>query len=227
MEHRMGMAQRRMRRMTVHWGPHSRTHLALLPIFDSSYKVLGMVGLDADAEQHPVWYPGNPLTVEPRRMVFKSSLSDAPPQWNEIEPGLLEDSYFHDPWGAIHALVPRVPGAPSLEGAVNLAGNRIRGQPIMDVVYEPTLHRVRALQLRGRWGRSRTVPILRLPGLRESLERGPVPQLDVDAYGPPPERPEGWISKLLRRVVEPLLQEPPPERPGWPPQPERPGRGRR
>lgn len=207
-----GIPQRRLRRMTVHWGPHTREHLALVPIFDGGYKVLGLVGLDASPESAPVWYPGPPLVMERRRMMFKSSLSDMPPSWGEMDPGLLEDTYFHDPWGAIQALVPLVPDAPSLEGALNLAGNRIQGRPIVDVVFEPPLHRVRAMELRGRWGRTRTVPILRMPALAQAVEKGAVQPLDVSAFGAPPSRPEGWINRLLRRLVEPLLTNQPPER---------------
>lgn len=199
MSQRTGLEQRRLRRITVQWGPQTREHLAVVPLFDAGYKVLGVVGLDADTE--PMWYPGPPLIVEPRRLVFKSSLSDASPAWDEVPEGMLEGCYFHDAWGAVQVLVPQLPGAPSLRDSVNLAGNRIQGRPIQDVIFEPPLHRVRAFLLRRRWGRAQPVSVLMLPPLAQCLERSAVPPLDLSAMVPPPPRPEGRIDRVLRAIV--------------------------
>jgi hypothetical protein len=202
MDDRYGIEQRLLRRVSVRWGPQERRHLAMVPLFDPGYKVLGLVGLDSDAP--PRWYPGVPLTVERGRMVFRSSLSTASPEWSDVPPELLTECYFLDPWGAILALVPHVPGGPSLAGAVNLAGCRIRGERIVDIVFEPALHRVRALQLRGRWRRSGRVQVLRLPPLSQCLQRPTVPQLDAAALGAPPERPQGMLERFVRVLAQPL-----------------------
>ena len=200
---RYGIEQRRLRRVTVRWGPQERRHLALVPVFDAGYKVLGMVGMDSDSP--PMWYPGVPLIVEPGRMTFKSSLSTSSPEWSEVPPELLEACYFLDPWGAILALVPHLTGAPPLDGAVNLVGGRIQGERIVDLVFEPALHRVRAFVLRGRWHRQHRVPVLRLPALAQCLQRPRVPQLDVAALGAPPERPQGRLEQIVRVLGQPLL----------------------
>jgi hypothetical protein len=199
MNDRHGTSQRKLYNLRVQWGPQELRHLAVIPVFDRGYKVLGLVGLDS--ERPPVWYPGVPLVVQPRLLVMRSSLSDASPEWHEVEPGHLENVCFFDSWGAILALVPKMPGAPSLAGSVNLVGGRIRGQRIVDVIYESSLHRVRALRLRPAWGRARDVPILRIPALWENLEQSLVQPLDLEAFGPPPARPESWIERIARLVT--------------------------
>jgi hypothetical protein len=198
MDDRTGVAHRRLTNLRVHWGPQVREHLAVVPLFEGGYRVLGLVGLAADAD--PVWYPGVPLVVQRKQLVFRSSHSEASPQWSEVPPGLLEGVYFLDPWGAILSLVPRLPGAPSLEGAVNLATAQVRGERPVDLLYEPALHRVRAIRLRGRWGGSHLVSVLRLPALAECTVRDVVPQLDITALGPPPQRPESWVERIVRRL---------------------------
>ena len=182
---RTGIAQRTLRRVRVLWGPQERRHEALIPVFDRGYKVLGLVGLDANGTLS--WYPGVPLMVERGRLRFKSSLSDASPAWSEVPAGLLEGSCFLDSWGAIQALLPRQPGAPSLAGSLNLTGQRIRGRWIVDVVFEPGLHRVRAFVLAGRWGRGERIGVMRLPALAQSLRPARAEPLDATAIGPPPE----------------------------------------
>jgi hypothetical protein len=217
------LAQRRLRRFRVYWGPQVLRHEALVPVFDGSYKVFGLIALDAEAP--PTWYPGAPLTVERRLLLFRSSLSEAPPRWRDVPPELLQACFYFDPWGAIETLLPAVAGAPSMAQATNLAASRIHGERVADVLFEPTLHRVRALMLRRGWGLAHRVEVLRLPPLRQIARRadpppwagaaaalsqagmgagtpqaGPAagaPQASL-AAGAPPEQPQGWFARAAR-----------------------------
>jgi len=194
---RTGITQRQLQRVTVHWGPQQRRHMALVPLFDAGYKVLGLAGLDMVGA--PLWYPGVPLTVERRRLVFRSSLSDASPQWSEAPAEALDHCYFFDTWGAVQVLVPREPGAPAFAHAVNLAGNRIQGERVLDVIFEPALHRVRAFLLRGRWGRRHEVLVFRVRALERAVRFGPAPIPDA-APTVPPAAPSGWMGRLMRAL---------------------------
>lgn len=162
-----GIEQHDLQRLAVRWGPNERPYRLIVPLFDSGYKVLGLAAVDRDLRV--TWYPGAPWKVEPRQLAYKDLGTEGPPPWSEVPTGLLEGCYFFDPSGVITLMVPRQPGAPSLAGAVNLAGTSLRGQPVQDVVFESALHRVRALTLRGRWGRPQRVSVMRLGPLPRGL----------------------------------------------------------
>lgn len=162
-----GTEQRTLQRLTVQWGPQVRRYRVVVPFFDAGYKVLGLAAVGSDFGV--TWYPGAPWKVEPHRLAYKDLGLDAPPPWSEVPTGLLERAYFFDPTGAIALMLPRQPGAPSLAGAVNLTGTSLRGQSVQDIVFEPALHRVRALMLGGRWGRVQRVSVMRLGALPRGL----------------------------------------------------------
>jgi hypothetical protein len=196
-----GIEQRSLRRFGVRWGAELRRHDALVPLFDEACRVLGLVGLDVMTGV--TWYPGVPLTVERRALIFKVGHLAAPPAWSEVPPGLLERCGYFDRSGLLAVLMALQPGAPSLAGALNLAGRRIGEGRVVDAIYEPTLHRVRALALRGRWGRVRRVSILRLPGLAAALRAGPQrAALSAPMVVPLAGRPGAArrLVRLLRRL---------------------------
>lgn len=207
MSYAIGVQQRTLRRTLCQWGDQSRTHFVLVPFFHSDYKVIGIVGWSPNEE--PVWYPGVPVTVARRRLVFKGSLTELPPPWAELPADTFDGAYYHDSWGALKAEIQMMPGAPSLERAANLAGSRLSGRIIVDVMFERPLHRVRAFVLKGRFFRNRIVSILSMPALTEALQppaktKARAPTLDAVSL-----RREGWITRLIRKALAPNLRVPP------------------
>ena len=207
MSYAIGVQQRTLRRTLCQWGDQSRTHFVLVPFFHSDYKVIGIVGWSPNEE--PVWYPGVPLIVDRRRLVFKNSATELPPPWAELPADTFDGAYYHDSWGALKAEIQMMPGAPSLERAANLAGSRLSGRRILDVLFEPPLHRVRAFVLKERFFRNRTVSIMSMPALTEALQppaktKARAPTLDAVSL-----RREGWITRLIRKALAPNPRAPP------------------
>ena len=207
MSYAIGVQQRTLRRTLCQWGDQSRTHFVLVPFFHSDYKVIGIVGWSPNEE--PVWYPGVPVTVDRRRLVFKNSLTELPPPWAELPADTFDGAYYHDSWGALKAEIQMMPGAPSLERAANIAGSRLSGRRILDVLFEPPLHRVRAFVLKGQFFRNRTVSIMSMPALTEALQppaktKARAPTLDAVSL-----RREGWITRLIRKALAPNPRAPP------------------
>ena len=207
MSYAMGVQQRTLRRTLCQWGDQSRTHFVLVPFFHSDYKVIGIVGWSPNED--PVWYPGVPVTVERRRLVFKGSLTKLPPPWAELPANAFDEAYYHDSWGALKAEIQMMPGAPSLERAANLAGSRLSGRIIVDVMFERPLHRVRAFVLKGRFFRNRTVSIMSMPALTEALQPPAKTEARTPALDAVPLPREGWITRLIRKALAPNLRVPP------------------
>ncbi len=207
MSYAIGVQQRTLRRTLCQWGDQSRTHFVLVPFFHSDYKVIGIVGWSPNEE--PVWYPGVPVIVERRRLVFKDALTALPPPWAELPANAFDEAYYHDSWGALKAEIQMMPGAPSLERAANLAGSRLSNRRILDVLFEPPLHRVRAFVLKGQFFRNRTVSIMSMPALAEALQTPT--EKDERARAPivVPPRKEGWITRLIRKALAAILRAPP------------------
>lgn len=158
-------------------------HPALLPIFGTDYKVRGMVGLLPLAP--PLWYPGSPVAVTSERLVFKDTDYAEPLPIAELlalegeqaqdEAERWKDALVFDPTRRIerwlrHSAAGRQDSM--LPAPRNIAGQLLLGQPVLDVVYEPSLHRVRGFWVRRNWYSRHELSALGIPALRESLGSG-------------------------------------------------------
>ena len=162
--------QRDLRKMECVWGKQIHQHLLVLPLFHADHKVQGMIGFSS--RQHPLWYPGAPVAVERRRLIFKAAFYDRPPPWGEVERDLFRGAYYFDSWLAVANWWPRLPDAPSTEGGVNLALATIRSHSIAEVYFEPSLHRLRALELRESFFRTRRADVFSLPSFADFIVPG-------------------------------------------------------
>ena len=140
---------------------------------------------------------------------FQKLPTKLPPPWAELPANTFDETYYHDSWGALKAEIQMMPGAPSLERAANLAGSRLSGHLILDVLFERPLHRVRAFVLRGRFFRNRTVSIMSMPALTEALQPPAKAKARARALDAVPLRREGWITRLIRKALAPNLRAPP------------------
>jgi hypothetical protein len=198
MDGTIGMRQRNLRRMDCYWGDAHTRHAALVPFFHNDYRVRGLVGYAVG--EPPRWYPGVPVVVERRRLIFKTAEREHPPAWSELEREHFAGAFFHDPWGMLEAMLSVIPDTPPMLDAMNLAGRRLQGRPVHDVIFEPPLHRVRAFEVRSGFFGTRTISILSMPALIESLDVRP-------SRGAPPEGPEtrarreGWLAGRVRKAL--------------------------
>lgn len=195
--------QRTLRNVECVWGRQITKHLLVMPLFRADHKVLGMIGFSS--REDPLWYPGSPIAVERRRLTFKDAFYDHPPPWAEVERDLFQGAYYFDIWQALASWWPQVPDAPSPEGGVNLALATIRSQSIAEVYFEPSLHRVRALDLRESFFRVRRTDVFSLPSFVDSI----VPEgaarrgRDGSAPGKAP-KPGGLLARLARQAISGL-----------------------
>ena len=203
MNYRDGITQRSLRRLECHWGNSVRKHQLLVAVFHSDHKVKGFIGFSV--EENPVWYPGVPLIVTRNRLTFKSANQDRPPAWGEVERELFQGVYFFDAWGALASVLPAVPDAPPLAGGINLARATVESRPIVDVVFEPHLHRLRALLVRHRGFFTRRMEVMTLGAFAEVIQSGKRPRgMDYGkgpASGNPPPVQEGFFTRWLRRAL--------------------------
>lgn len=207
------IGQRNLRRVICVWGDVEREHQLLLPLFGKDHKVRGLIGFSAQAP--PVWYPEIPVMTQGRRMGFKSAYREHPPPWEEVERDLFEGCYYFDIWSAMAGVLPTVPGAPSIYGSVNLARARLLGRPILDVFFEPQLHRVRTLLVRERWWRKRHYDVLMLPAFAEAIDAPAAPDAVLaglagagSGYDMVPMR-AGWLLRMLRDSLAKNKTKPP------------------
>jgi hypothetical protein len=223
MERPTGVSQRELRRITCRWGPHAERHAALVPFFGKDYRVFGMLGISLG--RMPVWYPGAPVSVSPGQLRYKDVLTERPPALATLEPGLFRGAYYLDPWRMLGGMMAMLEGAPGLDQAVNLAGRRLQGRPLLDVVYEPPLHRVRAFIVKRGWLGSERRSVLRMPALAEALD--PLPRTVRGPMAPAGLGQEGGtaLKRAARDMLEPgLPEEEAPLEPGPGPEPAAPER---
>jgi len=169
-----------------------------VPFFHNSYKVFGLVGYAAG--ESPRWYPGVPVSVERQRLIFKTAEMEHPPAWSELDRDHFAGAFYHDPWAMLATMLPLVPDAPPMLDAMNLAGRRLQGRPVHDAIFEPPLHRVRAVEVRAGFFGTRTVSILSMPALIEALDVKPTRGAPPEDPAPRPGR-EGWLARRVRKTL--------------------------
>ena len=212
----VGTRQMSLRRITCHWGDHRQAHAALVPFFRGDYKVFGMLGFSLGTL--PVWYPSVPLNAEGGQCRFKDGEMEQPPALHDLEPGLFQGAFYFDPWRVVAPAFRSGEGFPDFNGTVNLAVRTIQRRPIVDVLLERHLHRVRGLVLRMRLLRSRAISVLALPALAEALD--PVVEGREKRLGGEPKsalRRGGITERLMRILAGPKAQVFSPEAPALPP----------
>ena len=195
----VGTRQMSLRRITCHWGDHRQAHAALIPFFRGDYKIFGMLGFSLGIP--PVWYPSVPLSVERGLFRFKDSETEQPPALHDLEPELFQGAFYFDPWRVVAPAFRSGEGFPDFNSAVNLAARTIQRRPIVDVLLERHLHRVRGLVLRMGFLRSRAISVLTLPALAEALD--PVVEGREKRLGGEPKGAlqRGGITERLMRIL--------------------------
>ncbi|MCH7478551.1 MAG: hypothetical protein IIA14_10690 [SAR324 cluster bacterium] len=212
----VGTRQMSLRRITCHWGDHRQAHAALIPFFRGDYKVFGMLGFSLGTP--PVWYPSVPLNAELGLCRFKDNETEQPPALRDLAPELFQGAFYFDPWRVVAPAFRSGEGFPDFNGAVNLAARTIQRRPILDVLLERHLHRVRGLVLRMGLLRSRAISVLTLPALAEALD--PVVEGREKRLGGEPRsalRRGGITERLMRILAGPKAQAVRQEAPALPP----------
>lgn len=208
----VGTRQMSLRRITCLWGDHRQSHSALIPFFRGDYKVFGMLGFSLGTP--PVWYPSVPMNAERGLCRFKDSETEQPPALHDLEPELFQGAFYFDPWRVVAPAFRSAEGFPDFNGVVNLAARTIQRRPILDVLLERHLHRVRGLMLRMGLLRSRALSVLTLPALAEALD--PVVEGREKRPGGEPRsalRRGGITERLMRILAGPKGQASRPEVP--------------
>jgi hypothetical protein len=208
-----GVRQEELRRVTCQWGDYSRSHSAILPFFQADYKVFGLMGFSLGTA--PAWYPGVPVHIEKRMLLFKDAYADAPPPLAGLDEETFADAYYYDPWRVLAAVFATEPGFPPLAGALNLADQKLLGKPITDLLFEAQLHRLRGFVLKGWLFRVHRISTLQIPNLAEAIE--PL----GDQGRPRPGMPQDLGEFLKRLLGTGRRAPPPPPEPGGEPSPKR------
>ena len=205
---------RSLRRYECRWGDFSRKHHLVIPIFQANHKVKGFLGFSV--EDFPVWYPGIPIIVERKRLVFKSAYDDRPPSWGEVDRELFADAYFFDPWDAVASVLPRISQAPPLKGGINLARATLQSRPMIDVYFEPALHRLRAIEVVDWLIFKRRIDVTTLPAFPEAIEtsrNSSVIRVEgAQRASYPKSRREGFVTRFLRNALTEKRPTPPPDK---------------
>ncbi|MCH7479183.1 MAG: hypothetical protein IIA14_13920 [SAR324 cluster bacterium] len=212
----VGTRQMSLRRITCHWGDDRQTHAALIPFFREDYKVFGMLGFSLGTP--PVWYPSVPLNAEGGHCRFKDSETEKPPALGDLEPGLFQGAFYFDPWRVVAPAFRAGEGFPDFNSTVNLAVRTIQRRPIVDVLLERHLHRVRGLVLKRGLLRSRAISVLTIPPLAKALD--PVVEgreKRLGGEGASALRRGGITERLMRILAGPKAQTFSPEAPAIPP----------
>ena len=212
----VGTRQMSLRRITCLWGDHRQSHSALIPFFRGDYKVFGMLGFSLGTP--PVWYPSVPMNAERGLCRFKDSETERPPALHELEPELFQGAFYFDPWRVVAPAFRSGEGFPDFSGAVNLAARTIQRRPILDVLLERHLHRVRGLVLKRGLLRSRAISVLTIPPLAAALD--PVVEgreKRLGGEGGSALRRGGITERLMRILAGPKAQTFSPEAPAVPP----------
>ena len=196
--------QRALRKMECVWGKQTRQHSLVMPLFHADHKVRGMIGFSS--REDPLWYPGPPAAVEGHRLTFKDAFYDHPPPWGELERDFFQGVYYFDSWLAVANWWPELSDAPSAEGGVNLALATIRSQSISEVYFEPSLHRVRALDLRESFFRTRRTDVFSLPSFADSIVPGGAARRKQGGLSQAPD-PAAGEGGLLVRMFRQALRE--------------------
>lgn len=165
-----GTPQRRLHRVRCGWGREEHGHQVAYPVFDSGYKVLGILAYTLG--EPPLWYAAVPNHVQGRELRFKSPYQEwGPVPVNELPDSPFAGTYLCDPWHVIRAALEYFRPMPDWPMPTDLFERTIDGQPIIDCVFEPPLHRVRGFVLRrGSLWRTRRVSILMIPALEHALD---------------------------------------------------------
>lgn len=205
---RQGISQTKLRGMECLWGRTVRKHIFLIPFFSVDYRVRGFAGFSNEME--PIWYAGPPVSVVSKRLVFKNAFVETPPFIRETPADEFSNLYYLDHQGTVDAMFHRLGETVSEEGeregapARNIAGARIQGNWLQDVVFEPPLHRVRMFRVRHGWFRSRLMSVLTLPALTEMLSAHPSggkPGKE-GPYSHRAAKKENFIDRWLRKILE-------------------------
>ncbi len=181
-----GTRQKRLHRITCEWGRDVREHSFVYPLFTRDCRVNGVLAYSLGAE--PVWYPAPPAAVEKRRLRFKAfAAEDGPLAIGALHADTFQGAYLCDPWRVIAEAVRVYAQGRAMTPPTDIFEYGLRGRPLIDVVYERPLHRVRGFVVRrGTFYRTQTLSVLEIPALAEALT--------------PPAKPKrGW-----RRSAGPL-----------------------
>ena len=163
-----GIHQRELSRITCEWGREVRSHAVVMAVFGREYKVLGMLGYSTGQEL--LWYGEPPHFVGRRGLRFKAPFQEGGPQpVSETDPELFRDTYICDTWGLVDGALQMMFAKQERPLPVNIVDQVFQGRSISDVVFEPTLHRVRALVLRKGLFRVETRPVMAIPPLAGNL----------------------------------------------------------
>ena len=168
---RTGVArrQRDLHRVECLWGDEVHRHAALYPVFQRDYKVRGLIGFTPG--QRPLWYPNIPFGIDGKTVRFKESHEDdAAKPIEEWEPDHLRGAYFCDPWQMLGAAIADAPNSGQLGKWSDLFEKRIPRGQIVDLAFEPTLHRVRGVVVRRGLFGSRMYSTWEIPALAETLD---------------------------------------------------------
>jgi hypothetical protein len=196
-----GMRQRKLRGIVCRWGNQMRRETLLIPVFQADYKVRGFIGISSRVR--PVWYGGVPITVASRELAFKAFGSKAATPLPECDPEVFQGAFYFDTAYAVRSLANSALGHPAMLEAVNLAGQRLRGHRVHDVVFERSWHRVRGFILRRGLLSFESISVMRIPGLANALQ----PRMERRPPQPlsPRDRPAGRSTaageQLLREVT--------------------------
>lgn len=172
MHAREGTRQRALHRITCEWGRWVTRHAVVCAVFQPDYKVRGLIGFNLG--DRPVWYPGVPITVSGKHLVFNPGFDQAgPPPADEWPGGLLDGAYICDPWQVVAPAIATARAAGGREALGrwrDVFEARIPAGTIEDIIYEHTLHRLRGIIVRRGWFRRKTYSLLEIPPLAESLK---------------------------------------------------------
>lgn len=168
-----GIHQRELSRVTCEWGRDVRSHAVALAVFGRNYKVKGMLAYSPG--QEPLWYGEPPNFVGQRGLRFKAAFEEGGPvPVSETDRDVFQDTFVCDSWGLVEESVRAAFGEQDRPLPENISGQMYRGQQVMDVVFEPSMHSVRSVVLRRGLFRVETRPVMTIPSLTGNLR--PVPK---------------------------------------------------
>jgi hypothetical protein len=176
-----GIRQRELSRVACEWGRDLRVHAVAFLVFGRNYKVQGVLGYSLGLE--PLWYGEPPAFVARNGLRFKAPFQEGGPiPVSGTEPETFEGTFLCDSWGIVEeGMRAAFRGERPLP--VNVHGQGFLGRTIVDVVFEPTLHCVRAVVLRRGTFRQETCSVLAIPALAENL-RPAAPQRTHQLHWP-------------------------------------------
>lgn len=166
---RVARRQRDLNRVECVIGDEVHRHAALYPVFQRDYKVRGLIGFTPG--QGPLWYPDIPYSIDGKTVRFKVPYADdAAKPIDGWDSDHLRGAYFCDPWQILAAAIAAAPNSGQLGEWRDLFRMRIPRGEIVDLSFEPALHRVRGVVVRRGLFGTRMYSTWEIPALADSLD---------------------------------------------------------